>query len=164
MTGVCCSPKESARAGEYKRHLITESGISPRALPLQGKALVVTDSDEHDEAGHLIEDAETRTAMMQKRTAQDGRLEERDSPQGLRCSKPELTLVGWGSTYGAIKEAVDLAMKDGWRSTLYTSPSFGPSRRSGRPGAAGSTRRIIALRTTPPVSWPTCFAQRPATR
>jgi 2-oxoglutarate ferredoxin oxidoreductase subunit alpha len=40
-------------------------------LPLPGQALrdirVVTDSDEHDEDGHLIEDAATRVQMVDKR-------------------------------------------------------------------------------------------------
>ena len=64
--GVIFSAEE-ANESEYKRHEITESGISPRAFPGQQRALVVTDSDEHDEAGHLIEDAETRTQMVRKR-------------------------------------------------------------------------------------------------
>jgi len=34
--------------GEYKRHAITESGVSPRAMPLVGRALVCTDADEHE--------------------------------------------------------------------------------------------------------------------
>jgi len=61
--GLLLSASEPNDA-EYKRYKITPSGISPRAFPGQGKALVVADSDEHDEAGHLIEDAETRTQMM----------------------------------------------------------------------------------------------------
>ena len=52
---------------DYKRHAVTASGVSPRALPGQGKALVVTDSDEHDEAGHMIEDAATRNQQVEKR-------------------------------------------------------------------------------------------------
>ncbi len=96
-------------SGEYKRHLITDSGISPRAFPLQGKALVVTDSDEHDEAGHLIEDAETRTKMMQKRLRKfDGLRQEIATPQLYGDKKARTTLIGWGSTCGAIREAVDI--------------------------------------------------------
>lgn len=49
------------KLSEYKRHAFTESGISPLAIPGDSRHLVVTDSDEHDEEGHLIEDAETRT-------------------------------------------------------------------------------------------------------
>ncbi len=93
----------------YKRHLITDSGISPRAFPMQGKSLVVTDSDEHDETGHPIEDAETRTRMMQKRMRKMKSLkQEISAPEIYGSSKPDVTLVSWGSTYGAAREAVDM--------------------------------------------------------
>ena len=52
---------------EYKRHAFTETGVSPLAVPGESKHLVVTDSDEHDEEGHIIEDAETRIKMVNKR-------------------------------------------------------------------------------------------------
>ncbi len=65
--GQLFSETDPSRLERYKRYEITASGISPRAFPLQSAALVVADSDEHNEEGHLIEDAETRTAMMLKR-------------------------------------------------------------------------------------------------
>jgi 2-oxoglutarate ferredoxin oxidoreductase subunit alpha len=98
-----------AETGTYKRHLITDSGVSPRAFPLQGKALVVTDSDEHDEEGHLIEDAETRTRMMQKRMRKlVGLKKEIATPQLYGPEQAKTTLIGWGSTCGALREAVDI--------------------------------------------------------
>jgi 2-oxoglutarate ferredoxin oxidoreductase subunit alpha len=99
---------------DYKRHLVTESGISPRALPGQGKSLVVTDSDEHDEAGHMIEDSETRSQQHLKRLRkQDGLKTEIGEPKILRVPDAKYTLVGWGSTYGAITEAADLLQEEG---------------------------------------------------
>ena len=66
--GILFSGQEPGKESNYKRHKITESGISPRAFPLQQEGiLVVTDSDEHNEEGHLIENAETRSQMVQKR-------------------------------------------------------------------------------------------------
>ncbi len=112
--GRLLSKMEAAEPGEYKRHRITESGISPRALPLEGVGLVVTDADEHDEAGHMIEDAETRTAMMLKRLRKlEGLREEIAQPRAYGPAQTETTLIGWGSTYGALREAVDLATRDG---------------------------------------------------
>jgi 2-oxoglutarate ferredoxin oxidoreductase subunit alpha len=98
----------------YKRHQITESGISPRAFPGQSEALVVTDADEHDEAGHLIEDAGMRTAQVQKRLRKLFSLKQEISPPQLYGpKKAETTLIGWGSTYGAIHEAVDMMHQGG---------------------------------------------------
>ena len=98
---------------EYMRHRVTTSGISPRAFPGLSKALVVTDSDEHDEEGHLTEDAGERTAQVQKRLRKLFSLkQEISAPRLYGPKKAETTLIGWGSTYGAIQEAVDILHKD----------------------------------------------------
>ncbi len=97
---------------EYMRHRVTQSGISPRAFPGLGKALVVTDCDEHDEEGHLTEDAGDRTAQVQKRLRKLISLEkEIGTPQKYGPRKAETTIISWGSTYGAIREAVDMLRK-----------------------------------------------------
>jgi 2-oxoglutarate ferredoxin oxidoreductase subunit alpha len=116
--GHLLSAEELASLGEYRyrRHEITPSGVSPRALPLQKGALVVTDSDEHDQEGHMVEDAGTRTAMMLKRLRKmEGLRREIAPPATYGPEEAEITLIGWGSTRGAIKEAVDLASRDGLR-------------------------------------------------
>jgi 2-oxoglutarate ferredoxin oxidoreductase subunit alpha len=112
--GALLSDEEVKNLTEYKRHLVTDSGISPRALPGQGKALVVTDSDEHDEAGHMIEDAATRNQQVEKRLRKlDGLKQEITVPEFNKADGAGLTLIGWGSTYGAIREAATLLKKDG---------------------------------------------------
>ncbi|MFC2068615.1 2-oxoacid:acceptor oxidoreductase subunit alpha [Chloroflexota bacterium] len=112
--GKLLTDEEVSKLTNYKRHLVTESGISPRALPGQGKALVVTDSDEHDEAGHIIEDAETRKQQNLKRLRkQKGLKTETGEPRFLKVSDARYTLIGWGSTYGAIKEASDTLNNEG---------------------------------------------------
>jgi 2-oxoglutarate ferredoxin oxidoreductase subunit alpha len=99
---------------EYMRHRVTKSGISPRAFPGLGEALVVTDCDEHDEEGHLTEDAGERTTQVQKRLRKLIPLEkEINTPQKYGPKKAETTLISWGSTYGAIHEAVDILHKGG---------------------------------------------------
>jgi 2-oxoglutarate ferredoxin oxidoreductase subunit alpha len=98
---------------DYRRHLITSSGISPRALPGQGKALVVTDSDEHDEAGHMIEDAATRRLQVEKRMRKlNGLRGEITAPEFHTASGAVATLIGWGSPCPAIEEAAALLKKD----------------------------------------------------
>jgi 2-oxoglutarate ferredoxin oxidoreductase subunit alpha len=116
--GHLLSGEELAALGEYtyRRHEITPSGVSPRVLPLQRGALVVTDSDEHDQEGHMIEDPETRAAMMLKRLRKmEGLRQEIAAPATYGPEQAEVTLIGWGSTHGAVKEAVDLANRDGLR-------------------------------------------------
>ncbi len=45
---------------DYKRYEITDTGISPRGIPGFGEGLVVVDSDEHDQMGHLTENLDTK--------------------------------------------------------------------------------------------------------
>ncbi len=111
--GMLFSEKEDNPL-EYMRHRVTKSGISPRAFPGLGKALTVTDCDEHGEKGHLTEDAGERTAQVQKRLRKTLSLkQEIGTPQRYGLKRAETTLIGWGSTYGAIHEAVDILRKEG---------------------------------------------------
>ena len=111
--GILFSAQEDD-PGDYMRHRVTKSGVSPRAFPGLTKALVVTDCDEHDEEGHLTEDAGERTAQVQKRLRKLLSLKnEIGLPQKYGSRGAETTLIGWGSTYGAIHEAVDILRKEG---------------------------------------------------
>jgi len=98
-----------AQTAEYKRHAYTETGVSPLAVPGESRHVVVTDSDEHDEDGHIVEDAGTRTKMIEKRLLRKMPLirQEISPPVLYGTAEPEIVLAGWGSTYGVIKEAVD---------------------------------------------------------
>jgi 2-oxoglutarate ferredoxin oxidoreductase subunit alpha len=100
----------------YLRHKITPSGISPRAVPGHAKAVVLTTSDEHYENGQAVEEAEQRVAQMEKRmrkldlAAEDVREPLLEGPEDA-----DITLVGWGSTYGPIHEARVILEADGLR-------------------------------------------------
>jgi 2-oxoglutarate ferredoxin oxidoreductase subunit alpha len=111
--GTLFSEKEDDPS-KYMRHKVTKSGVSPRAFPGLGKALVITDCDEHDEEGHLTEDAGDRTAQVQKRLRKSLLLRrEISTPRKYGSRGAETTLIGWGSSYGAIHEAVDILRKQG---------------------------------------------------
>ncbi len=96
----------------YMRYKNTESGISPRALPgLEGYVHVVA-TDEHDENSILISDEYTnphkRRMMVEKRARKFKDIEKAcAAPQLEGPEDAQVTLIGWGSTYGVIKEAVE---------------------------------------------------------
>jgi 2-oxoglutarate ferredoxin oxidoreductase subunit alpha len=94
---------------EYRRHTFTDSGVSPLGVPGDAKHVVVTDSDEHDEEGHIVEDAPTRIKMVQKRLLNKLPLIRREiAPPFLYGDhRPEVIVACWGSVYGVLKEAVD---------------------------------------------------------
>ncbi len=94
--------------GEYKRHLLVEDGISPRALPGHPKAVHASASDEHDEFGRITEDQDNRVAMMQKRMMKLETARKEIAPPTLYGPEgAPIVLAGWGSTYGVLREVVD---------------------------------------------------------
>ncbi|MBW2318060.1 MAG: 2-oxoacid:acceptor oxidoreductase subunit alpha, partial [Deltaproteobacteria bacterium] len=99
----------------YKRYELTDNGISPRLYPGQSQHLVVADSDEHDEKGHITEDlSETAVAMAQKRQRKFKSLQkEMKPPEVIALDEGETVFIGWGSSRQAIIEAVDLLKQDG---------------------------------------------------
>lgn len=105
----------------YKRYAITPSGVSPRLLPGTSEHLVISDSDEHTEDGHLTEDLGVRTAMVEKRLRKLAILEKETlAPAYAGDAKPELLFVSWGSTAGAVAEAAEaLRLKGGKVATLH---------------------------------------------
>ena len=111
---------------EYKRHAFSDSGVSPLAVPGDGPHVVVTDSDEHDEEGHIVEDAETRVRMVEKRLLKKVPLirQEIAPPLVYGHADPEILLTGWGWTYGVIKEAVDRLSEERKIAMLHFSELF----------------------------------------
>ncbi len=104
-------PSKSVANGEYLRYEDTESGISPRALPgVEGYVHVVA-TDEHDQDGVLISDEFTnphkRRQMVEKRARKLKSVIEAIEPPKLEGPEDaEVTLIGWGSTSGVIREAI----------------------------------------------------------
>jgi 2-oxoglutarate ferredoxin oxidoreductase subunit alpha len=92
----------------YKRHLFVEDGISPRAVPGHPNAIYATASDEHDEFGHITEDMHNRVEMMQKRMQKlETARQDIEAPTRYGPDEAPIVLIGWGSIYGVLREAVD---------------------------------------------------------
>ncbi|MCL4436164.1 MAG: 2-oxoacid:acceptor oxidoreductase subunit alpha [Thaumarchaeota archaeon] len=105
--GALLTEEEATKIKDYARYRFTESGISPRALPGYKDVLVVADSDEHTEQGHITESAEIRVKMADKRVWKTRGLEKEFTPLSYGPEEAKTVLLGWGSTYGALREAVD---------------------------------------------------------
>ncbi|NNE38516.1 MAG: 2-oxoacid:acceptor oxidoreductase subunit alpha, partial [Gammaproteobacteria bacterium] len=109
---------EPASDNNYHRYKNTESGISPRVpAGIEGHTHVVA-TDEHDENGVLISDEFTdphkRRAMVEKRARKFSRVVEDIKPPQLEGqAHADVTLIGWGSTHGVIKEAIEQLAQDG---------------------------------------------------
>jgi 2-oxoglutarate ferredoxin oxidoreductase subunit alpha len=103
----------------YLRYRNTASGISPRAVPGLPGHIHVAATDEHDEDGTLISDEFTnpikRRMMVEKRARKMETVLAQIAPPTLYGPEnATVTLVGWGSTKGVIREALEkLAAEEG---------------------------------------------------
>jgi 2-oxoglutarate ferredoxin oxidoreductase subunit alpha len=103
--------------GGYNRYQFTHTGISPRALPGTLGYTHVVATDEHDEDGVLISDEFTnphkRQAMHEKRMRKmEAILPLLEAPKLFGPEAAEVTLLGWGSTEGVIREAMQKLAND----------------------------------------------------
>src|SRR5881397_381598 len=100
-----------ARSTDYRRYQFNELGISPRAIPGQKGGIFWTTGDEHDEYGHITEAPDIRIKMMRKRMRKV-ELAGEVIPDAKKATihgpkTAPVTLIGWGSTKGAILDAMD---------------------------------------------------------
>jgi 2-oxoglutarate ferredoxin oxidoreductase subunit alpha len=93
----------------YKRYRITDSGVSPRALPGHPNAVFVATSDEHDERGAIDEGVANRIAQVDKRSRKTtGMVQDIPDPSRYGPSNAHTCLLCWGSSYGPVRETVDI--------------------------------------------------------
>ncbi|MEW5901867.1 MAG: 2-oxoacid:acceptor oxidoreductase subunit alpha [Acidobacteriota bacterium] len=106
--GKLLRAEELAGRTDFRRYELTADGISPRSLPSFRNGIHLVESLEHDEKGNRDEDQATRLRMMEKRMRKlTGTLEDLPSPHFWGNPKAEVGLIGFGSTLGAILEALD---------------------------------------------------------
>lgn len=90
----------------YQRFALTTDGISPRLLPGTANGIFHVTGLEHNEAGLPAEAAANRRTQMEKRL---GKLASLHFAEPLRLDQrhaaPDLLLIGWNGTGGAIAEA-----------------------------------------------------------
>ena len=103
-----------AASTPYQRYRFTENGLSPRLLPGLSEQLVVADSDEHDEEGHISEDHGVRVAMVEKRLRKIELLkQEVIAPELIGEKGADLLFVCWGSSQGPVREAAAMLRGQG---------------------------------------------------
>ncbi len=117
--------------GEFHRYRTdVDDGVSARTATGTAGGLYYANSYEHDETGHVTEEAGKRKAMVEKRL-QKLRAIKNDMKAPAIYGEPdsEITFVSWGSTKGAVLEAIGLLRAKGQKaravhySWLYPFPT-----------------------------------------
>jgi len=107
-------PEESAR-GKYRRYQITDSGISPRAIPGVEDFLFNATGLEHTEKGTPDYSSENHQKMTEKRHRKiQGALKDLPEPVEFSSGRTmDVGVIAWGSTFGSALEAVLEAQREG---------------------------------------------------
>jgi 2-oxoglutarate ferredoxin oxidoreductase subunit alpha len=109
----------TGEGGHYLRFKLDENPVSPRVTLGTENGIFWNTGDEHSEEGHISEDPVVRVNMMNKRLGKlDIALKEISNEDkavmyGEDDSTDGLTLLSWGSTKGAILDALDRLLAEG---------------------------------------------------
>jgi len=125
--GLLISEKELENVEDYKRFEFTETGVSPRTIPSQKNGIFIATGNEHNVYGHISENKENRTNMVNKRAKKMESIKKEIKYLSLIGDEDaDVTIFGWGSTKGPILEAMKLLKEDGisanYQQILYINP------------------------------------------
>ena len=111
-------PTPEDLASDYRRYRVTESGLSPMAIPGMPGGMYLAESLEHNEYGHPDQSPENHKQMMRKRariveTARKHLVNWDSSVRRWGVANAKFGFMGWGSTRGAVREAMERLAAEG---------------------------------------------------
>lgn len=108
--GKILTENDLKKIKEFKRFVDTKDGISPRVFFGTNDGIHWLTGDESDEKGHITEDPEMRSKMMNKRMRKiQTLLEETDEENKLKVyfnKKAKIAIMSFGSTKGVIIDCI----------------------------------------------------------
>ncbi|MBI2094206.1 MAG: 2-oxoacid:acceptor oxidoreductase subunit alpha [Candidatus Omnitrophica bacterium] len=109
-------PQAEELAG-FRRYRFTPDNISPMSIPGMEGGGYVAEGLEHDEVGYpAASDHENHLRSTQKRYGKFGQIHQiaNDLVRLYGNPHPEIGIIGWGSSEGVIREAVEIAQSKGY--------------------------------------------------
>jgi 2-oxoglutarate ferredoxin oxidoreductase subunit alpha len=101
------------KAERFKRYELTPDGVSPMPVPGVNDILFITTGIEHDEFGKPNYDPGNRRGMMEKRSRKLEKALAHSEVVTHGDPSSDIRLLSWGSTHGAVREAVAKAAEVG---------------------------------------------------
>ena len=136
--------KAPAGAEGYKRYAITESGISPMAIPGTPGTAYTADGLEHNERGTPSSQAGDHTRQLDKRAKKLAQYE-----YGGRWADVEgegtLVVLTFGSCTGAAREAIARAAGEGIKARLVSLRLLSPSQPERLAKALAGAKRVLVV-------------------
>ena len=136
--------KASADAEGYKRYAITESGISPMAIPGMPGTAYTADGLEHNERGIPSSQSGDHTRQLDKRAKKLA-----DFNYGERWAdtegEGELAVVTFGSCTGAAREALARAATGGIKARLVSLRLLSPAQPERLAAALAGAKRVLVV-------------------
>ncbi len=111
-------PTEKELAGDYRRYRDSKNGISPMAIPGMKGGMYLAESLEHNAYGHPSQAPDNHEYMMRKRAKKVEAARKRlvnweSSARRWGVKGAKFGIMGWGSTRGAVREAMELFKEKG---------------------------------------------------
>ncbi len=130
----------------YRRYAVTDSGVSPRLRPGFPEQFVCCTGSEHDETGLPTEDAENRVRMHGKRMRKHGPMQDCFGEMTEYPGQDEDCIVlCFGSTLGAVREAVDILWSERKKVGLLHLGEVWPFPREKVIARIGRARQVITV-------------------
>ncbi len=131
----------------YRRYALTESGVSPMAVPGIPGLMYTADGLEHNEQGTPSSQAKDHVAQLDKRQR---KLSGGDF--GSHCAEiegeGEIAVVTWGSCTAPAREAVARAREAGIEAKLISLRLLAPAQPAMLAGALAGVKRILVVEQT----------------
>jgi 2-oxoglutarate ferredoxin oxidoreductase subunit alpha len=125
--GKLLTPEELAKRPSYYAYSLAADGVSPRVPPGTPGVTTQITGNEHDEQGHVSVNPANRDRMMRKRM---GKLlhAKPDLPVPRLYGEPtaKIGFIGFGSTWGPIREAQSLLAERGVPSRFFQARTLWP--------------------------------------
>ncbi len=118
------SPEE---LGSYERYRDTPSGVSPASVPGMSGGMYQTNGLEHDERGRPSAMYSTHEKMNAKRYRKiDGVAAKYPLFRRFGAADPDVGILCWGSTTGAVREALAKLEQEGIRAAAFVPRLLAP--------------------------------------